>query len=780
MAEHVLIDAVRSVRGVVGGVIVALGLLWASPALAAFPGANGLLAVQPVVGHGIVLVTASGGIVRRICTVRKRCGVPRQPRWSPDGRAIVFAGPKIRIVYADGSCLDCEFGGGPNPAFEASGTAISFIERGRVTVDGIDTLRGSSPGVTAVTDAVWSATGELAVVRHGALWAGRAGTLRRIAPGTDPSWSPSGDRIAAVQSGWVVIVSLRGHRVRRLARGSAPAFSPDGQWIAFVAPDHRLMIAAARGGRPPRVVGHMRATSVDWQPRRRGPNPGCVPPPGSQVLARTPAAVVTRRGPSKPLTSPTVPIAYMGCLRADGRERLLERFHNNIDGVSWIASATLALPYAALVWDTRDLHYGGSSSAVQVFDLRTGQQATRLGGESALCAGPVCAGIAQVVLGSDGVSAARIWGVAPLGSQSPPFQTSACAPGSTLCLAADDADVLFTSNDPSAGSASWNSGKPTPAPPAVWSLACPAQSLCVGAFGNLYTSSDPAGGVSTWQMTQLNGSPAFGVGISCPTTTLCVLTREDGTIATSRNPTGGTAAWTVAQIDPLHPLAGVVCSAEPRCFVTDSAGTVFTSGDPTGGPGAWTTSTATPPFMSGACPTNSLCVTVGNGGIATTTAPDAAVWTRQSIPDSLGSVSCPSSSLCVAVGVQGALYVSTDPASGSWSHTTIDYGLRLASVSCASASLCVATDANGHVVTSTNPAGGPSAWTPTLLEGDPCTDGHACSIESIEASDKTGLHTVDSSKLPGSGPFLTGPRLNGDTLSWSHAGSPRTVQLTPP
>ena len=151
--------------------------------------------------------------------------------------------------------------GHPNPAFEASGTTISFIEHGRVTVDGIDTLRGSSPGVTAVTDAVWSATGELAVVRHGALWAGRTGRLRRIAPGTDPSWSPSGDRIAAVQHGWVVIVNLRGHGVRRLARGSAPAFSPDGQWVAFVAPDHRLMIA-------PREAAGLRGWWGTCGPRR--------------------------------------------------------------------------------------------------------------------------------------------------------------------------------------------------------------------------------------------------------------------------------------------------------------------------------------------------------------------------------------------------------------------------------------------------------------------------------------------------------------------------------
>ncbi len=693
----------------------------------------------------------------------------------------MFAGPAIRIVYVDGSCLDCQFGAAATPAFEAGGRVISFVKRGRVIVDGIDTLRKHAPGVGGVTDAVWSATGELAVDRSGVVWAGRAGELRRIAAGANPSWSPRGDRIAAVRRGWVVSIDVHNGHVARVARGNAPAFSPDGRWIAFVALDHRLMVVPARGGRA-RVVGHIRAVSVDWQPRPRGHSAGCVPPPGSKVIASTPAAVVTSHGPSQPTLSPFASIAYMGCLRADGRERLLEHFHNNIDGVRWIASVDFAPPYTALVADTADEHYGGSSSTVQVFDLRGGQERKDLGGEGALCAGPICTGIADVVLGSDGVTAARTWGVAPLGSLSPPFQTAACATAGTVCLAADDAGVLFTSDQPSAGVGSWSHGEFSSPPLPLWTAACPAQSLCVGAYSDVYTSSDPAGGASTWQATPLNGGSASALGISCPSTTLCVLTRSDGTIATSINPAGGTAAWTVTQIDPVHPLNGVVCSTEPRCFMTDSAGTVFTSSDPTGGSAAWTRSSGTPAFVSGACPTSTLCVTVGSGEISTTTAPDAQAWSSQPTSASLVSVSCPSSSLCVAVGTQGALYFSTDPGAGAgaWSDTTIDYGLRLTSVSCASVSLCVATDANGHAVTSTDPAGGPSAWTPTLLEGDPCTDGHACSIESIQASDKTGLHTVDSTKLPGPGPFLTGVTLNGDTLSWSHDGSPRSVTLTPP
>ena len=351
-----------------------------------------------------------------------------------------------------------------------------------------------------------------------------------------------------------------------------------------------------------------------------------------------------------------------------------------------------------------------------------------------------------------------------------------------MCVAVATNGGLFTSDDASAGPGSWSartfslpSGSLGPE-----GVACPGQSLCVAAGDQIYTSSDPTGGASTWTSTRPNGSDILANSIACPTVALCVVTRLNGTIATSTDPTGGTAAWPVTSIDPNHSLNGVFCSTEPRCFMTDSVGTVFTSSDPAGGQGAWTRSTAMPAFQGGACAGSSLCAAAGFGEIATTTAPDAGGWTVRSIPDNLLSVSCPSSSECVAVGAQGALYVSTDPASDTWSHATIDSGFNLTSISCPSTSLCMATDANGHVLTSTNPTADPSAWTPTLLDGDPCTDGHPCSIESIEASDANGVRAVDSSKLPGAGPFLTGLSLTGDTLSWSHDGSPETAQLTAP
>src|SRR5947209_12488202 len=80
------------------------------PARAAFPGANGLLVVQPAIGHGLLLVSANGAHPRQICTVTSRCDPAVDPVWSRDGSEIAFASPGGfggSVIYPDGSCLAC-------------------------------------------------------------------------------------------------------------------------------------------------------------------------------------------------------------------------------------------------------------------------------------------------------------------------------------------------------------------------------------------------------------------------------------------------------------------------------------------------------------------------------------------------------------------------------------------------------------------------------------------------------------------------------------------------
>jgi hypothetical protein len=168
------------------------------------------------------------------------------------------------------------------------------------------------------------------------------------------------------------------------------------------------------------------------------------------------------------------------------------------------------------------------------------------------------------------------------------------------------------------------------------------------------------------------------------------------------------------------------------------------------------------------------------GSVLTTTTRGTGTWTQTPIEAGLDHISCSATSFCAAVGYGGQLAISTEPASGTWTTTTINGVRHFESVSCPSASLCVVGDDRGQVVTSTNPTGGASTWTPTFVGDDPCALTVGCDDEQIVASDGTGMHPLDTSHLPGTGPFLTALTLTGDVLSWSHDGTPKSVTLTPP
>ena len=163
---------------------VTLGI--ASTANAAFPGRNGLLAVRPLYGKGLVLVGRNGHGERRICTNVSVCGYPGRPQFSPDGRSIVFAGPAVRLIGTDGICQNCRFGVASAPAFRGNGTLVTFALGARLFEDGIDGIRQatvlqrSKLGSRGESAAVWSVRGTLAVAAGGRMWIGRPGALRSI------------------------------------------------------------------------------------------------------------------------------------------------------------------------------------------------------------------------------------------------------------------------------------------------------------------------------------------------------------------------------------------------------------------------------------------------------------------------------------------------------------------------------------------------------------------------------------------------------------------------
>lgn len=436
------------------GVVALLAVLLAlaGPAAAAFSGRDGLLAVQPLHGHGVVLVKANGHGWRRICAnFSNECRLsgwrPARPQWSPDGRALLLdesqgtSNPYVQpaSIYPDGSCLSCGLGyndrtvdasftNDPTQFTAVSqvvctgctgGTGAGLIEFG---IDGVAKkvlLSGS------MSDPVWSSGGQLAVVRRGWIWVGSPASLTRLAPGSDPSWSPDGSKIVFERKGWLLVRDLRARAARRLVQGSAPAWSPDGRWIAFFDRKRRLSVVRVGGGRVRRVLAHHASVTgyaVDWQPIPTTPSSPCQAPPGATVAASGDTATVTFDPPQTSddgfgASDDGFGWSAMGCLHADGRYRVLASGTNPfIPSFSPSpTSAAVAGNYAAMVMTEDCGRYEESrwSASVALFDLRTGAEVPDRGGESAVAElytspqnySSCQSSMDQLVVGSDAVGA---------------------------------------------------------------------------------------------------------------------------------------------------------------------------------------------------------------------------------------------------------------------------------------------------------------------------------------------------------------------------------------
>lgn len=240
------------------------------------------------------------------------------------------------------------------------------------------------------------------------------------------------------------------------------------------------------------------------------------------------------------------------------------------------------------------------------------------------------------------------------------------------------------------------------------------------------------------------------------------------------------ATWAPRLVISPRALDAVKCPSPTLCLAVGTGGLAVSSTHPAGGASSWSSADidGTHRLISLACSSTSFCAATDNASrVLTTSTPTggASAWHAHTIDPGrwITAISCASGKLCVAVDRHGGVLTSTHPTDlhRAWSRFQLR-NVSFVAVSCPSAKLCVAGAGNRNVLVSTNPAGGVRAWRTrtvlppdTVMEDISCATVHACMLSNYE-------NGTDVAFRPSTHPTAAGIwRPDGDVTGYPHEGT---------